>query len=727
MGDNDKKLVIFLAFANDYGDKRRQLPNLPEEARRLRATVEHAEGQGLCKYYELPFATIDTILDTFQKYQNDVAIFHFAGHADGEQILVESATGEAEGANAEQFAKFLGEQVGLKLVFLNGCSTQQQVEGLLNAGVDAVIATSRAIEDAEAMRFADRFYRGLTSGATLSTAYNQAVAAAQMVKSSSASKTRDTQRVANISPNHWPWVLHLRRGAEMVAQWSLPEAAGDPLFNIPDLPTVDPPTEPYRGLKRFEAAHARVFFGRDNEISKVYHLLTGDDAPVILFYGQSGIGKSSLLDAGVLPRLGNNHTIIYQRRDGARGLLGTLAAALQSTRSHDSLRAAWCQQAQEKPLIFVLDQVEEAYTQQRPTAENAPDEIDELLSALVALFGDRQSRPPGKLVLAFREEWLAEIESRIKQYALYTRGFRLQRLNHSGIVHAVEGAAAPALPYDLGVEEGLGKLIAEDLLEDPTSAVAVALQVLLTELWKIAEPHAQYQKYFSQKLYQDNLRRKRNYLESFLTDQLALLQASEPQLVESGLVLDVLYFHTSDIGVGSAIQRPPYELKARYSDKIDLVHRLIEILRNQLSLLISVKHTELDELTNAHVNGRSNGHDGSQANLRDGYATRLVHDALAPLVRQRFNQSDYPGQRARRILESRFLNDSNNATEQLMPLGEADLKLVEDGQAGMRTWNQNEQELVSKSRAARDRLREERSLTAQKLRTRARLIQVAAF
>lgn len=33
--------------------------------------------------------------------------------------------------------------------------------------------------------------------------------------------------------------------------------------------------------------------------------------------------------------------------------------------------------------------------------------------------------------------------------------------------------------------------------------------------------------------------------------------------------------------------------------------------------------------------------------------TRLVHDTLGPIVRQRFEESDRPGQRARRVLESR--------------------------------------------------------------------------
>ena len=45
-------------------------------------------------------------------------------------------------ADAAGLAAFLGQQRGLQLVFLNGCSTQAQVKGLLEAGVGVVIATA---------------------------------------------------------------------------------------------------------------------------------------------------------------------------------------------------------------------------------------------------------------------------------------------------------------------------------------------------------------------------------------------------------------------------------------------------------------------------------------------------------------------------------------------------------------------------------------------------------
>jgi eukaryotic-like serine/threonine-protein kinase len=56
---------------------------------------------------------------------------------------------------------------------------------------------------------------------------------------------------------------------------------------------------PYRGLLPFEAAHRGLFFGRRSEIDAVVSRLRAE--PVVLVTGDSGVGKSSLCRAGVVP------------------------------------------------------------------------------------------------------------------------------------------------------------------------------------------------------------------------------------------------------------------------------------------------------------------------------------------------------------------------------------------------------------------------------------------
>nr|QKW93748.1 serine/threonine protein kinase [Vitiosangium cumulatum] len=58
---------------------------------------------------------------------------------------------------------------------------------------------------------------------------------------------------------------------------------------------------PYRGLAPFEASHRALFFGRDDDIRALLERLQRQ--PLVLVAGDSGVGKSSLCRAGVLPRV----------------------------------------------------------------------------------------------------------------------------------------------------------------------------------------------------------------------------------------------------------------------------------------------------------------------------------------------------------------------------------------------------------------------------------------
>jgi hypothetical protein len=56
------------------------------------------------------------------------------------------------------------------------------------------------------------------------------------------------------------------------------------------------PENPYRGLEPFTAEHADVFFGRAAEIAELTDRV--DKQPVVVVVGPSGVGKSSLVQAG---------------------------------------------------------------------------------------------------------------------------------------------------------------------------------------------------------------------------------------------------------------------------------------------------------------------------------------------------------------------------------------------------------------------------------------------
>ena len=62
-----------------------------------------------------------------------------------------------------------------------------------------------------------------------------------------------------------------------------------------------PEGNPYRGLAPFEAEHRALYFGRNAEIRAVLERMRAE--PIVLIAGDSGVGKSSLCRAGVVPRI----------------------------------------------------------------------------------------------------------------------------------------------------------------------------------------------------------------------------------------------------------------------------------------------------------------------------------------------------------------------------------------------------------------------------------------
>ena len=61
------------------------------------------------------------------------------------------------------------------------------------------------------------------------------------------------------------------------------------------------PDAPWLGLRSFTEAAHEYFFGRGDELADLYERIV--DKPLTILFGQSGLGKSSLLQAALMPRL----------------------------------------------------------------------------------------------------------------------------------------------------------------------------------------------------------------------------------------------------------------------------------------------------------------------------------------------------------------------------------------------------------------------------------------
>jgi WD40 repeat protein len=670
-----QKPVIFLAFANDRVDYAAYLRNLPKELRGIRDELEEAKNKNLCEVVERSNAAIEDILDVFQDdtYKNRIAIFHYGGHASGYQLLLESLSGGHAPAHREGLAAFLARQEGLKFVFLNGCSTQQHALELTKAGIPAVVGTSQSINDEVATNLAIRFYNGIANGASLEKAWRDAE---DYIK---------TQKgTANFRDLYWPgkeeiedrfpWDIYYKKGAEKVKDWNLPEAARDPLAFLPEIPPGKLPEKPYLFLNHYERKHAEIFFGRSYYIRELYHRVTDEkSAPIILLYGQSGAGKSSLLDAGLRPRLEQSHTVCYARRDPQKGLLATLEEVLHDRLPGNNGRNAaetWkiSESAAAKPLVFILDQVEEVFT--NPNNELMY-EWEDFLAALTAIFGNTEDYPRGKLILGYRKEFHPEIDEKLGNYQFDRTPLYMKPLGREDIMDVVSGLTRTKRlqdKYNVEVEEELPVIIADDLLEDKNTPVAPVLQIILTKMWDTTKkddysPVRQ----FKVKHYQE-LRKEMLLLKDFFGQQLEKLRHWNKDVVDSGLALDILNYHTTDLGTACA--RDIRDIQQTYRYNRDMIDGLVQKLKD-LYLLTDTQHKD---------------------------ETSLAHDTLAPVVIDEYNDSNLPAQRASRILAAKIDDFKRNKNKKKIYLDEVDLEIVEEGEKWMRAWDHDEEQLVAISR-----------------------------
>ena len=66
------------------------------------------------------------------------------------------------------------------------------------------------------------------------------------------------------------------------------------------------PIEPYVGPRSFRKDQREFFFGRDEEADELVSVITAHSA--VLLYSQSGAGKTSLLNAKLIPKLEEEET-----------------------------------------------------------------------------------------------------------------------------------------------------------------------------------------------------------------------------------------------------------------------------------------------------------------------------------------------------------------------------------------------------------------------------------
>jgi hypothetical protein len=218
------KPVIILAFANSNGDD--YLPLINKEKKSIYESLLEYDDNDFVNIRLVDNASIEDIFKFFKRYQDQVVIFHYGGHANSTHLILETPAGEKQPADANGLAQLIGQQKELRLVFLNGCATQKQVDKLLCEGVRAVIATTVSITDDNAVEFAVKFYETLAGKETIEIAFKTAKAlyTAKYGQSREINIIRgyDLDGKDETVKEYTPWILHLRDNSREVLDWKIP-------------------------------------------------------------------------------------------------------------------------------------------------------------------------------------------------------------------------------------------------------------------------------------------------------------------------------------------------------------------------------------------------------------------------------------------------------------------------------------------------------------------------
>jgi Novel STAND NTPase 1 len=234
-------------------------------------------------------------------------------------------------------------------------------------------------------------------------------------------------------------------------------------MSAPALPAISRTGSPYKGLDHYGEQDAPFFFGREVECDLVVANLLA--ARLTLLYGQSGVGKSSLLHAGVLPRLRETPdlaVVIFRSwsSDPVAGLSAAIwaAAGLERPAGQSSLAdtIAGCTQRLGRDLVVILDQFEE-YFVYHPREDGDGTFVGEFPRAV------NQRDLPVSFLVSMREDalaWLDRFKGRIPN--LFGNYLRIDRLSRKAGRDAI---VRPLEEYERRVAESERVEIEPQLIE----------------------------------------------------------------------------------------------------------------------------------------------------------------------------------------------------------------------------------------------------------------------
>ena len=240
-------------------------------------------------------------------------------------------------------------------------------------------------------------------------------------------------------------------------------------------------TSPFKFLDPYEKRDKAIFFGRDDEIEALYKLVFQTN--LVLVYGTSGTGKTSLIQCGLANRFKATDwfEIFVRRKDNINASLDREVRRLATTPIDAGASIVEAVQSlfldHLRPIYLIFDQFEELFI------FGSPEEQAALIGSVKALV---EADVACKVIISMREEYLAQLQDFEKAIpTLFNKRLRVEKMGMANLRQVVIGTTAAA-----GVTLEHGEATAQRIIDgskEPRIGVQLSyLQVYLDKLYRNA-------------------------------------------------------------------------------------------------------------------------------------------------------------------------------------------------------------------------------------------------
>lgn len=265
---------------------------------------------------------------------------------------------------------------------------------------------------------------------------------------------------------------------------------------------------PYIGPRFFEKQDKELFFGRDYETRELCSRIIAHS--VVLCYAQSGAGKTSLINAGVIPRLEEEgfdilpvarvsgqvppelNPIDIKNIYGFNSLLNwsdkkTPPQSFLSISFNDFLKNRKKVLEDDSPQLIIFDQFEELITHYQERWTERKNFFEQVVDAL-------EDNPRLRVAFVMREDYIAYLDPYISLFPnKLSMRFRLERMKRDASIAAIVG---PINKTKINYAEGIPEYLVDELLKVRVNTATgetiiipgeyiepVQLQVVCQNLW----------------------------------------------------------------------------------------------------------------------------------------------------------------------------------------------------------------------------------------------------